>query len=104
VGGQNDADALRSFHDVTAKVVIYEAFVEGRLEAVNSLICHVSTCFRIGPKFRCIRSTPTEMQSMSKNDFECFASTGVNTPVTMSLNSGCPEVQTSSNRTSGHTR
>jgi len=36
-----------------------------------------------GSKFRCIRSTPTEMQSMSENDFECFASTGVNTPRTM---------------------
>jgi hypothetical protein len=29
-------------------------------------------CFRIGSKLRCIRSTPTEMQSMSENDFECF--------------------------------
>jgi hypothetical protein len=36
-----------------------------------------STCFRIGSKFRCIRSTPTEMQSMSENDFECLARTGV---------------------------
>ena len=34
-------------------------------------------------KLRCMRSTPTEMQSMSENDFECFASTGVNTPGTM---------------------
>jgi hypothetical protein len=24
-----------------------------------------------------MRSTPTETQSMSENDFECFASTGV---------------------------
>ena len=30
-----------------------------------------------------IRSPPTEMQSMSENDFECFASTDVNTPGTM---------------------
>ncbi len=29
-----------------------------------------STCFRNGSKFRCIRSTPTEIQSMSENDFE----------------------------------
>jgi hypothetical protein len=50
--------------------------------SVNSLLCEVSTCFRIGSKFLCIRSTPTEMQSMSENDFECFASTGVKTPVT----------------------
>ena len=32
-----------------------------------------STCFRIGSKFRGIRSTPTEMQSMIENDFACFA-------------------------------
>src|SRR6266567_6319361 len=50
--------------------------------SINSLFCHASTCFRIGSKFRCIRSTPTEMQSMSENDFECLASTGVNTPGT----------------------
>jgi hypothetical protein len=43
----------------------------------------MSTCFRMGSKLRCIRSTPTEMQSMSENDFECFASTGVNAPETM---------------------
>src|ERR1700728_3991250 len=51
--------------------------------SVNSLLYHASTCFRIGSKFRCIRSTPTEMQSISENDFECFASTGVNTPEIM---------------------
>jgi hypothetical protein len=49
--------------------------------SVNSLLCHASTCFRIGSKFRCIRSTPTEMQSMSENDFECFANTGVKVPM-----------------------
>ena len=37
----------------------------------------------IGSKFRCIRSTPTETQSIRENDFECLASTGVNTPETM---------------------
>src|SRR5437899_12555735 len=47
--------------------------------SVTSLLCQASTCFRIGSKFLCIRSTPTEMQSMSENDFECFESTGVNT-------------------------
>src|SRR5712692_5894102 len=52
--------------------------------SVSSLLCHASTCFRIGSKLRCIRSTPTEMQSMSENDLECFASTGVNTPGTIS--------------------
>src|SRR5215470_4315686 len=45
--------------------------------SVSSHPCHASTCFRIGSKLRCIRSTPTEMQSMSENDFECLANTGV---------------------------
>jgi hypothetical protein len=45
--------------------------------SVNSLLCQTSTCLRIGSKFLCIRSTPTEMQSISENDFECLASTGV---------------------------
>src|SRR5580700_4393637 len=56
--------------------------------SVNSLLCQVSTYFRICSKLRCIRSTPTEMQSMSENDFECFANTGVNTPETMFPSSG----------------
>src|SRR5260221_12272749 len=32
---------------------------------------------RIAQMLRCILSIPTEMQSISENDFECFASTGV---------------------------
>src|SRR6266851_6533738 len=51
--------------------------------SVSSPLCHASTCLRIGSKLRCIPSTPTERQSTSENDFECFASTGVNTPETM---------------------
>src|SRR5260370_31164652 len=50
------------------------------VESVSSLFCQSSTCFRIGSKFLCMRSTPTEIQSMSENDFECFASTGVKSP------------------------
>src|SRR5260370_37188521 len=61
--------------------------------SVSSLLCQASTCFRIGSKFRCMRSTPTEIQSMSENDFECFASTGVNTPETMFPNSGPANVR-----------
>ena len=53
--------------------------------SVSSLLCQASTCFRIGSKFLCIRSTPTEMQSMRENDFECFASTGANTPLNAML-------------------
>src|SRR5258708_28421125 len=56
--------------------------------SVSSPRCEAFTCFRIGSKLRCMRSTPTEMQSMSENDFECFASTGVNMPKTMFPNSG----------------
>src|SRR5258708_40089786 len=58
--------------------------------AVSSLLRQASTCFRIGSKLRCIRSTPTEMQSTSENDFECFANTGVNTPETMFSTVGLP--------------
>jgi hypothetical protein len=59
-----------------------ECFVDDHLAvtSVSSPLCQASTCFRIGSKFRCIRLTPTEMQSLRENDFECFASTGVNTP------------------------
>jgi hypothetical protein len=53
-----------------------------------------------GSKLRCMRSTPTEMQSMSENDFECFASTGVNTLRTTFPNSGHFE-DTSAKLTSG---
>src|SRR6266567_5551483 len=70
--------------------------------SVNSLLCHASTCFRMGSKFLCMRSTPTEMQSMRENDFECFASTGVNTPETMSPNSGCCEIQLPRSRLDRH--
>src|SRR5690242_4069197 len=45
--------------------------------SVSSNLCHASTCLRIGSKFLCMRSTPTEMQSIKENDFECLASTGV---------------------------
>src|SRR5579884_2148133 len=51
--------------------------------SASSLRCQASTCFRISSKFLCIRSTPTETQSIKENDFECLASTGVNTPETM---------------------
>ena len=34
----------------------------------------------MGSKFRCMRSTPTETQSIRENDLECLASTGVNAP------------------------
>src|ERR1700732_3060448 len=51
--------------------------------SASLLLCHASTCLRMGSKLRCIRSTPTEMQSISENDLECFAGTGVNAPRTM---------------------
>jgi hypothetical protein len=44
---------------------------------VSPELRHVSTCFRIGSKLRCIRSIPTEIESSKENDFECFAKTGV---------------------------
>jgi len=38
----------------------------------------------MGSKLRCVRPTPTEMQPMSENDFECSRARSVNTPETMS--------------------
>ncbi len=35
----------------------------------------------MGPKLRCIRSTPTETESTRFSDFECFARTGVKSPL-----------------------
>ena len=51
-----------------------KGFVDDHLavRSVSSHLCQASTCFRIGSKFRCMRSTPTEMQSMRENDFEWF--------------------------------
>ena len=42
-----------------------------------------STCFRIGSKFRCMRSTPTERMSTRLRCLVCLASTGVNKPGTI---------------------
>ena len=38
------------------------------------------TCFHMGSKFHCIRSTPSEIASSNENAFECFAKTGDYTP------------------------
>jgi hypothetical protein len=53
-------ETLRNF-----EFALNERFVDDNLrrDVVNSLFCHTSTCFRMGSKFRCMRSTPTEMQS-----------------------------------------
>ena len=37
---------------------------------------HVSTCRRIGSKFLCMRSTPTEIASTNEKLLECFANIG----------------------------
>jgi hypothetical protein len=50
-----------------------------------SVCRHPSTCLCMGSKFRCMRSTPTEIASTSEN-FGCLARPGVNTPGTMSPN------------------
>jgi hypothetical protein len=52
-----------------------ESFVITTLAAtsVSSLLCQDSTCLRMGSKFRCIRSTPTDTQSIKEKDFECLA-------------------------------
>jgi len=81
-----DASASRLIHTLHGKRISARAtkpcliVTTLAVTSVGSLLCQASTCFRIGSKLRCIRSTPTELQSMSKNDFECFANPGVNTP------------------------
>src|SRR6266576_3271667 len=42
----------------------------------------------MGSKALCMRSTPTAIQSMRENDFECFASTGVKLAKT-AMDGGC---------------
>ena len=46
----------------------------------SSPLYHASTCLCMGSKFRCMRSIPSEMRSISENDFEYLASTGVTGP------------------------
>src|SRR5215469_5177784 len=61
--------------------------------SVNSHFCHASSCLRIGSKLRCMGSTPTAMQSISENDFECLASTGMNTLGTRFPDSGSVNIR-----------
>ena len=72
---------FRSFQFAFDECLVDESFA---VTSVNSLLCPASTCFRIGSKFLCIRPTPTEMQSMSENDFECWRA-GVKTAVTQKV-------------------
>ena len=44
-----------------------------------------STCFRIGTKLRCMRSTPTARVSTKLRFLVCFAKTGVNAPINAKL-------------------
>jgi hypothetical protein len=78
-GSCSPCQMLRSFD-----FAFHERFVDDQLhcDSVSSLLFQASTCFRSGSELRCIRSTRTEMQSMSENDFECFARTGVKSPKT----------------------
>jgi hypothetical protein len=42
--------------------------------SLNSFLRYFSL---LAHRLRCIRSTPTEMQSIGENDFKCFEKTGV---------------------------
>ena len=50
---------------------------------MTAVTWHASICFRMGSKFRCIGSIPTELQPINENDLECLAIPGVNRPETM---------------------
>jgi len=65
--------------------------------------CQVSLCVRTGSRLRCIRSTLTEIQSTSKNGFECFGGTRVNTLGTISPHGrGAAFTKTGSESTKQH--
>jgi len=60
---------------------LHECLIDDHLRGdIGEFTSPSSHRFRIESKLRCLRSTPTEMQSIRENDFECLASTGVNTP------------------------
>lgn len=51
-----------------------------RVSAGRRVPFQASTCFLIGSKFRCMRSTPTARMSTRLKCLVCFASTGVKSP------------------------
>src|SRR5258708_17760209 len=61
--------------------------------SVNLLLRQASTCFRSGSKFRCIRSTPTERQSISEKDFELTESLAETPQFGMGIGFGLSGVQ-----------
>jgi hypothetical protein len=77
------------------KRLVDDAFA---VTSVSSLRCHASTCFRMGSKLRSIRSTPTAMQSIRENDFECLAKTGVNARDNVSSSGLWCSIEARSNR------
>jgi len=74
-------------------VVAYPVNDSFAVTSVSSVRCQATTCLPMGPKFRCVQSTPAEMQSISENDFECFGITGVNAPGTMLPDSGSARIR-----------
>ena len=58
---------------------------ERMLQSDSCWARQLSTCCRIGSKFRCTRSTPVESVSSSEKYFECFAKTGLKSPLNARL-------------------
>jgi hypothetical protein len=68
-----------------------EGFIDdpSALTSVSSLFCQASTCFRIGSKLRCMRSTPArDATNERERSRGLVKKTGVNTPGTMFSYSG----------------
>src|SRR6266581_3010821 len=61
--------------------------------SMSSIRCQVSTCFSDRHEVALHPIDPTEMQSIRETDFECFASTGVNPPVTVFPNSADAKIE-----------
>src|SRR5258708_15172486 len=61
------------------RVIVLPLFVKS-VDAAPGLERLREPGFQNLSKLCCMRSTPTEVQSMNENDFECLAKTRVNTP------------------------
>jgi len=57
------------------RFALYESLVDDHIRRGTCQLASLPRliCFRIGLKLCCIRSTPTEIQWTSENDFECLA-------------------------------
>jgi len=73
-----DMSSRNGISCVTIRAHVHGASARSRLK--SAAVSFTTAVVAHRQRFLCIRSTPTEMQSMRENDFECSASTGAKTP------------------------